>query len=202
MIRRFSLTLLLTGLIGSACAPGPSPAFGPPGPGAVELWSDAHEALRLGDFDAAESHFRTLSEEHPDNQYGREALFYLGVISLDPRNPEWDAEPVVETLGRYLAGDTAGTRVNRAPEARIVYELARQFTIPADQRITSLQPETRVVRAPANGDPPPPPPADADVAREMERLRQQVAERDETIRAQQAELERIRRTLVPPDGES
>ncbi len=161
-----------------------------------DLWNRAHLALANERFDAAAGLFGTLVDEYPDSQEGQESLFYLGVIHLDPRNPEWDPAPAESALESYVAIDSAGPEVSRVPEARMLLGLANQLNLPVEDRVAGLQPEPQVVTitervvVPAS--------QSRELAAQGGRLRAQLAVRDSTIEAQKAELERIRNTLKGP----
>jgi TolA-binding protein len=160
---------------------------------AVSLWREAHLNLAQGEFAAAEEVFSRLAEAHPDTREGREAVFYLGAMRLDPRNAAWDPQPAAERLRRYAAMDTLRGGVARGPEARILLGLADQLNLPPAERVEGLAPETRVVQqrvvVPAQ--------QSRELETEVARLRRQVTERDERIRQQAAEIERMRRALAP-----
>ncbi len=163
---------------------------------AEDLWTEGQAALGRTDFDAAEAAFSELVSEYPNTLEGREALFYLGVLRLDPRNAAWDSQVSEDRLGEYLALAGQGERLYRYPEARAFFEIARELNLPPDARVAVLQPEERVIRieervlVPAE--------ESRQLMAQIDRLRVQVAERDSTIKAQQDELERIRRTLTGP----
>lgn len=167
----------------------------------MELWHRAQEALAAERFEEAEGVFETLARSHPNTLEGRESLFYLGSLRLDPRNPEWDPVPAEARLGEYLAfmEREDGPRLFRYPEARTLHELARQLNLPPDSRVAGLQPQERVVtveeRVVVPGQ------QSREMAGQIEQLRQQVAERDARIQAQEEELERIRRTLTGTRGQ-
>ena len=158
-----------------------------------DLWNRAHLAMASTRFDNATDLFQTLVNEYPESEEGQESLFYLGVIHLDPRNPSWDPAPAELALEGYIAIDSAGPKVGRAPEARMLLELANQLNLPVAERVEGLQPETQVVTVtervvvPAS--------QSRGLAAEVGQLRAQLAVRDSTILAQKAELERIRKTL-------
>lgn len=158
-----------------------------------ELWHLAHTALYTESFARADSLFSYLAVTYPDSDEGREALFYLGAIHLDPRNEEWNSERSETFLRHYLTQDTLGALIHRRPEAITMLELASQLNLPPDQRVAGLQPGTRTVLervvAPVS--------QQRELVEENERLRRMLAERDEQIRRQSEELERIRRTLTP-----
>ncbi|MDP9348637.1 MAG: hypothetical protein M3P24_05790, partial [Gemmatimonadota bacterium] len=164
------------------------------------LWGAAHAALSAEDFRAADTLFARFSERFPETPEGRDALFYLGALRMDPRNPAWSSRIAAEWLRQYLArGDTAGeTRVHRRPEATTLLELANQLNMPAENRIAALKPDT-VVTTRTRTVPRRVAPIEEShaLSGEVERLRREIAERDETIRNQREELNRIRRTLAP-----
>jgi hypothetical protein len=160
---------------------------------ADQMWDEAHRALAAGDFISADSLFTRLSVEYPQTDAGRESVFYLGVIRLDPRNPAWDPAPAEQELHRYLDEDSAGVgTIHRRPEAQTLYELAHQLTMPAESRVPGLQPETRVVTkrvvAPAK--------ESQALADEVADLHRQLDAKDAQIQKLSDELERIRKTLT------
>lgn len=161
-----------------------------------ELWAAAHTALMAERFAAADSTFLVLQEQYPNTLEGREALFYRGSLLLDPRNPRWDPKPAEALLRQYMANDSGTVRVTQRPvEARVLTEIAQQLNLPAEERVPGLQPETRTrvverrVVVPAQ--------QSRALAEEVERLRRELSERNETVRRQREELERIRKTLAP-----
>jgi hypothetical protein len=198
MKRTRALVLVLVALL-AACAHLPG------GSSATErerdrLWREAHFALSAENFPAADTLFTQLTRSFPNTQEGREALFYLGAMRIDPRNPAWSSRVAAEWLRQYLArGDTAAERrIYRRPEATTLLELSNQLNMPAENRIAALKPDTvvttrtrvvprRVVTVEES----------RALAGEVERLRRELAEREETIRSQREELNRIRRTLAP-----
>lgn len=160
------------------------------------LWDEAHRALAAAAYSDAHAAFRRLATEYPEHSEGREAVFYLGAMHLDPRNPGWDPAPAVERLREYLAWESAGTVIHRRPEAMTFLQLAEQLSKPPEQRVAGLQPGTQVevVRVPQRVAPAE---QSQTLLTEVATLRRQLAERDEQIRRQREELERIRRTLTP-----
>ena len=186
-ILAFSLSLVL-----SACSqPGPGASIAPP---SLQLWRQAREAFVEGNFARAENSFRRLAAQHPTTPQGRESLFYLGVLHLDPRNPGWDPQPAAASLRKYLAADTTRLDLRRHPEAITLLGLADQLNLPPISRITGLQPrpdtviEARVVAQAAETEA---------LTAEVQRLREQVTLQSEELAQQREELERIRRTLAP-----
>ncbi len=160
----------------------------------IELWDQGHKALAVADFARADSLFTRLSKEYPDSDAGRESLFYLGVLRLDPRNPGWDPQPAEARLRRYLESDsTSDVEIHRRPEAEILVEIAHQLNLPPAERISGLQPEEKVVKVPQRIVSFKQSEAQAG---EIAALRQQVADRDAQVKKLQDELERIRKTLT------
>lgn len=166
-----------------------------------ETWTLAHQALAVEDFDRAAALFGRLATSHADSGEGREAVFYLGAIKLDPRNPDWDPRPAEEHLRHYLAADSVVGRMiaGRQPEARTLLELAAQLNMPPSERVPGLQPETRIVQAAPRRVVVPAAESRA-LAAEVARLRREVAARDATIQTQRDEIERIRKTLTGREG--
>jgi hypothetical protein len=192
MKRLIQLALLLAPLAGCAHLAG----GGSSARDRADLWSAAQVALAEQEYVRAEAVFTQLSTRFPDSLEGRESLFYLGALHLDPRNPGWDAGPAQDRLEQYLAGMETATapRLYRYPEAQILHEIARQLNLPPAERVAALQPGERVVEervlVPAQ--------QSRELADEVVRLRQLLAERDARVAQQQEELERIRRTLTAP----
>jgi len=192
---KHSITLSMLAFIAVGCAHLQS--------GAVDtrlrtnLWTQAQEAFWAGEFGIAEGAFAALTRDYPRTLEGQESLFYLGALRLDPRNAEWDSERAEERLREYLGLiDTEGPRLYRYPEARTLYELARELNLPPDDRMAALQPGERTILVEERVIVP------AQESRELQaevvRLRQRLAEGEIRIQEQQEELERIRRTLIGP----
>jgi len=159
----------------------------------AELWRQAYVAMNGRQYARADTLFGTLIRDYGDSQTGRESLFYLGALRLDPRNPNWSSELAETSLELYLRADSAGRMEWRRPEARTLYELARQLNLPTEARVPGLQAETRVVEVerrvvvPAR--------EATTLQAEVTRLREQLALREQQIKRQEEELDRIRKTL-------
>ena len=155
------------------------------------MWDEAHGYFATDDYVRADSLFSLLAREFPETNEGRESLFYLGAMHLDPRNPEWDSEAAEKRLREYLAADGEEGLIHRRPEGETLFELAYQLNLPMEQRIPDLQvkPQTRVI-------------VKSEVVQgameETDELRAQLAAREEEVRQLREELERIRRTLTGP----
>lgn len=161
------------------------------------LWVQAQHSLWEGNFPAALEAFTYLRDSYPETAEGRESLFYLGAIYMDPRNDEWNSQPAEEHLTDYLSlMSDSGPRLYRYPEAQTLHELARQLNLPGDSRVAALQPEERVIRVeervvvPAS--------ENRELTAELARLREELAASQALNRQQTEELERIRRTLTAP----
>jgi hypothetical protein len=193
MTRPFVMVLALGMLTGCAML---ASLTGSSSQTATEIWTEAQQALAQSEFDRAEETFTRLTDEFENTLEGRESLFYLGMIRLDPRNPGFDTAIAESRLAQYLALTDEGHRLYRYPEGYTFHEIARELNLPPDARVTILRPEERVItieeRVLVPGE------QSRELTAQIDRLRQQVAERDSTIRAQQEELERIRRTLTGP----
>lgn len=162
----------------------------------ARLWDEAHGYFATGDFARADSMFGHIAATYPETNEGREAHFYRGAVALDPRNPRFDPAPAERHLQLYLRADSAGGRIHRRPEGETLFQLAHQLALPMDQRIEALrgpEPRTTVVVAPRETAAPP--------NDEAQRLRREIASRDETIRELRDELDRIRKTLTGQAGQ-
>jgi hypothetical protein len=188
-------TLLLSALL-SACAVFAPENLGPDAARRDGLWRQGHAAMQRDSFRVAMAAFQRLAAEHPRSDFGREALFYLGTLYLEPANPAFDAGLAAQNLEMYVAADTERSRGTRRPEAEMLLGLSRQLMLPCEQRAGSLRCQPQVVTRPAG--------SDTVVVRqgsdqsgEVSRLRREVNERDATIRELREELQRIRNTLAP-----
>lgn len=154
-----------------------------------ELWDEAHHNFAALDFERADSVFALIAREYPDTNEGRESLFYLGAIHLDARNGDFDPKRSEEWLERYLAADTEEGLIYRRPEGETLFQLARQLNLPMEERIAALkfEPQTRVVILSEEA---------PDTATEADRLRRELAAREEEVQQLKEELERIRKTLT------
>jgi hypothetical protein len=191
-MKQFLLVCLLLALLpGCAVVGTASPAIRE----RAEVWGMAQAALASADFEVADSLFQSIVERYPGTVEGRESLFYLGSIKLDPRNPAWDSRPAAAHLAEYLDHmQEGGPPLNRYPEAQVLFELARQLNLPGESRVAGLQPEERVVMVPERVVVPAA--ENEELAAMVTRLREEIAAKDARIREQEEELERIRRTLT------
>ena len=191
-------TLFLAALL-SACAVFAPENLGPDAARRDGLWRQGHAAMQRDSFRVAMAAFQRLASEHPRSDFGREALFYLGTLYLEPGNASYDAGLATQNLELYLAADTAGGRVTRRPEAEMLLGLSRQLALPCEQRTGSLRCDPQVVTRPGGSDTVVVRQG-SDQSAEVSRLRRELAERDGTIRELREELQRIRNTLAPrPD---
>jgi hypothetical protein len=179
--------LLLLGLVAllGACAHLPGRQARAEADRRADLWNRAHLALYDSAFARADSLFTRLAADHGGSSEGREAIFYLGTVHLDPRNPAANIERAETAFLRYLDRNGDEVILHRRPEALTLLALVREIT---------RQPEAPTpVSVPAT----PPAASIRELQEENDRLRRQIAQRDEQIRQQREELDRIRRALAP-----
>lgn len=163
------------------CAPA-AVETGPPGrPEAASRLEAAREALHGGQFASADGALSELAADGPETAEGHQALFLLGVLHLDPRNPAWSPAEAEVVLSRYLEFPFGEHR----PEAVSLYALARRLAAPFPYPLVARGEEA----APAAGP--------AGEAAESDRLRGEIAQRDRELARLRDELERIRRRLAP-----
>lgn len=145
----------------------------------------AREALHGGQFASADSMLSALAAAEPETAQGHQALFLLGVLHLDPRNPAWSPAEAEIVLARYLEFPFGEHR----PEAVALYALARRLAAPTPwvARIPAGEGGSGAVPSTTAGD-----------GDENERLRREIADRDRELAKLREELERIRRRLSPP----
>jgi hypothetical protein len=149
----------------------------------------AREALHGGQFASADHVLSALAANEPETAEGHQALFLLGVLHLDPRNPAWSPAEAEIVLARYLEFPFGEHR----PEAVALYTLARRLAQPQPLLSRARAPDTAGDEALG------PPPAGADGGgNEAERLRREIADRDRELAKLREEMERIRRRLTPP----
>jgi hypothetical protein len=189
-------TIILSALL-SACAVFAPENLGPDAARRDDLWRQGHAAMQRDSFRVAMAAFQRLAADHPRNEFGRDARFYLGALYLEPANPAFDPGLATQNLEMYLATDTEGGRATRRPEAETLLAVSRQLQLPCEQRTGRLRcdpqviarPDTTVVVRPGGGG--------NDQSAEVARLRRELNERDATIRELREELQRIRNTLAP-----
>lgn len=154
----------------------------------------ARQALHGGEFATADQVLSMLAAEEPDSADGHEALFLLGLLHLDPRNPAWSPAEAEVVLARYLEFPFG----ERRPEGVALYALARRLARPQIAAAARSVPLSADGLAPAGDSAEGTAGAAAGEAGEIERLRGEVAARDRELAKLRDELERIRRRLAPP----
>jgi hypothetical protein len=184
------LLLVLVSLAVTACAHLPNRQERDAAQLRVQLWNEAHVALYDEAFERADSIFALLSDTFPTNDEGREARFYIGTLHLDPRNPESNSERAETALHRYLLQDTVGGVIHRRPEATTLLAIAREINraVAAEIPPAANEAEAEPVRAA---------PSIRELQEDNARLRRELLQRDEQLRRQRDELDRIRRALAP-----
>ena len=162
-------------------------------------------ALQRGDYAAANRSLNWVIERHGDEPIGKKALLVVAALEVDPRNPQRRL-----ALGSDLAG--AYLQKNRGdwsqPVAQALYLLALEMGA-AEERISEAEADKRAAeRKVETGLPSLPSPTstisarlrqmteDRDrLAKKVEQLEAQVADRDKKLEEKEKELERIRKTL-------
>jgi hypothetical protein len=196
-----SAVLLICACVLSACSAGQGRVpTGPDAPRSADgLWRQAHYALRQDSARVAIAAFQRLANEHPRSREGREARYYLGTLYLNPDGPTFNPGLAAQNLDVFVAADSAGGALPRRPEAALLLDLARQLSLPCEQRQGDLRCDPSVVVRPrgTGTDTVIVRPGGAEASAEAARLRREVAERDATIRSLREELQRIRNTLAP-----
>lgn len=165
------------------CAPATVETRPPGRPEAASRLEAAREALHGGQFASADGVLSALAADQPETAEGHQALFLLGVLHLDPRNPAWSPAEAEVVLSRYLEFPFGEHR----PEAVALYALARRLAAPFPYPIVAR----------GDGGQPAPAAGPAGEAAESERLRGEIAQRDRELARLRDELERIRRRLAP-----
>jgi hypothetical protein len=195
MPSKHARTLLLSLVLLPACA---SLHRGPGAGQRAVLWRDAHNAFYADSFRVATVAFQTLATQYSGTPEGREARFYLAALHLDPRNTAaFDPHASETDLAAYLAQDSLNQGlIGHRPEATSMLRLAREVQRPCEERVGPLRCETRVVERRVPGQTGGTAPNGASAAT-VERLQAMIADRDEQIQRLNAELNRIRATLVP-----
>jgi hypothetical protein len=158
----------------------------------------AREALHGGAFTTADQILSALAAEEPGTAEGHEALFLLGLLHLDPRNPAWSPAEAEVVLARYLEFPFGEHR----PEGVALYALARRLAKPQIAATTARTVPLPVdePELPQQGTGSEATAAEGEVS-EADRLRAEVAARDRELAKLRDEIERIRRRLTPsPPG--
>lgn len=158
-------------------------------------------ALKAGDYDAASEHLALVAERDAGDALGQQALLMVAALEMDPRNPKrrlplgsdltgsylklertpaWTT-PVAETL--YLLAIELGAAENRAAQAAADKEEAEnRLKLPENS-------PTMTSRLRGLGE-------ERDrLAKKVEQLEVQLADRDKKLAEKDKELERIRKTL-------
>ena len=148
----------------------------------------ARESLHRGAFVTADEALTALAVDEAGSSEGHEALFLLGVLHLDPRNPAWSPREAESVLARYLEFPFGEHR----PEGVALYALARRLAAP---QLSYSVGRPASGGGQGGGEAAAPAAGEGD---EAARLRAEVAARDRELAKLREELERIRRRLTPP----
>ena len=174
--------LLLLAACGGGAAP--PPVVTPP-PATDDAWpttlASVQELVANGRYAEADSALASFSEQNVGTPQGAEALYWRGVVRLDPANVTATPRSALAALDAYLAG---GAALPHYQEALVL------------RRAASLLDGTR--RTPLAGPDTTAPAEPVDTERVLRATQDTVRALREELQRTQAELERIRRRLRPP----
>ncbi len=164
-------------------------------------------ALRRGEFAEASRELNWVIERHGNDEIGQQALLAVAALEMDPRNPQRRLPLGADLAAGYLQHKN---RVDWSqPVAQTLYLLALEMGA-TEERLAQAEAEKREAeRKVENGLLPTLPPTSTTVparlralaeerdrlAKKVEALELQVAERDKKLDEKEKELERIRKTL-------
>ena len=163
-------------------------------------------ALQRGDYTAANRSLNWVIQRHGDEPIGKKALLVVAALEVDPRNPQRRLTLGSDLAGAYLQKNSEADWSQ--PVAQALYLLALEMGA-AEERISEAEADKRAAeRKVETGLPSLPSPTstisarlrqmteDRDrLAKKVEQLEAQVADRDKKLEEKEKELERIRKTL-------
>ena len=163
-------------------------------------------ALQRGDYATANRSLNWVIERHGDEQIGKKALLVVAALEVDPRNPQRRLALGSDLAGAYLQKNSEADWSQ--PVAQALYLLSLEMGA-AEERISEAEADKRAAeRKVETGLPSLPSPTstisarlrqmteDRDrLAKKVEQLEAQVADRDKKLDEKEKELERIRKTL-------
>lgn len=166
-----------------------------PTPAAVREWPEtlaaAQQSAGRGDFDAADSLLGQFARRHSGTHNAGEAMFWQGLIRLDPSNRNGSLTVGLATLDAYLAA--AGPH-DHAVEAITLRRLGAQMDA-ANRLAASASVAAHDVATRAPTEPRVETKSDPNTDAEIKRLKDELAKAN-------AELERIKKRLAQPPGKN
>lgn len=139
-------------------------------------FTTAQQAAAAGDYVRADTTLLEFARTHPGTPEARDAVFWRGVLALDPANPRASATTASAAFDEYLRG---GAALLRRQEAEVMRRIARRLEGAApvrELRVTAVSTDSLAAD-----------PRDE----EIRRLRDQ-------LRTTTEELERVKRRIATP----
>src|SRR5688500_11973887 len=163
-------------------------------------------ALQRGDFESASKSLSWVIERHRDEPVGQQALLVVSALEMDPRNPSRRLALGADLAGAYLQNKNRPEWSR--PVAQTLYLLALEMGA-TEERLAEAEAEKREAERKVEIGLPSLPTTSSTVparlralsderdklARRVELLESQVADRDKKLDEKEKELERIRKTL-------
>jgi len=166
-------------------------------------------ALTAGDYATANEHLGWVAEQFPDEEVGRQALLLTSALEMDPRNPSRRLALGSDLAAGYMRLKNAPTWTQ--PLAQTLYVLSLELGA-AEEKVAQAEAQkqqaerqaamvsTALPKLPQNAATVPARIRDLQEARDklakkVDQLEALVAERDRKLKEQEAELERIKKTV-------
>jgi hypothetical protein len=164
-------------------------------------------AVRRGDFAQANTDLNWVADHHPNDEIGRRALLIMAALELDPRNPRRGLARGADLAGAYLKSDQNERWTE--PVAQSLYLLALELGA-AEERVAQAQADRLAAEHRANEGSLPrfPEPSRSvparlhavederdKLAKRVQTLEEQIADRDKKLAEKDKELDRIKKTI-------
>ena len=175
-----AFALLLTG----ACSQ-TAPIVRAPTMGWANTFITAHRAAEAGDYVRADTLLATYASANPGSPESYEAIYWRGVLALDPANPHRSPTLATGAFEEYLRSPRGQVRRG---EAMVLRRLAQRLE--HGELATPLTASTRTTASAAS--------AAGDSARRPDARDEEIAKLKEELRKSNEELERIKRRVSAP----
>ena len=149
--------------------------------------ASVRDAVAAKRYDDADKELASFTDRHAGTPEAREADYWRAVYELDPDNPNSSPGRAIANFKHYLADSLAAP--HRA-EAVVLRRLAVSLDS-AEQARKAIQTGTPLQAAPPDQTEPAPSAHELDLEKEVQRLKDELDQSN-------AELERIKKRLVPP----
>ncbi len=175
--------------------------------GAEDRFESGMVALRRGDFAQASTDLGWVAEHRPEDRIGHQALLIVAAIEVDPRNPRRRLAMGADLAGSYLKYEDKDRWTE--PVAQSLYLLAVELGA-AEERVAQAEADRLAAERRINEDllPRLPEPARSvparihtlederdKLAKKVQTLEEQIADRDKKLAEKDKELDRIRKTI-------